>query len=116
MKSLVSLTGLATAALVTATLAGCATSPSPQQSRPQGSMSSTRSTGSEGKSGSTGSMNMSNSDMMAMCRDMHAQMTSAKTAQEQQAMLAEHRKHMSPEMMQHCSMMQGQQGAHPSSR
>lgn len=119
MKSLFSSTGLATAALVAATLAGCAASPSPQQSQSQGSMGSmgsTRSMGSEGQSGSTGSMNMSNSDMMAICRNMHAQMMSAKTPQVLQAMMAEHRKHMSPEMMQHCSMMQGEQGAHPSSR
>ncbi len=65
-----------------------------------------------------GSMNMSNSNMMAMCRDMHAQMMSAKTPQERQALMAEHMKHMSPEMAQHCPMMQSQhqQGVQPSSR
>jgi hypothetical protein len=47
---------------------------------------------------------------MAMCRDMHTQMMNAKTPQERQAMMAEHMKNMSPEMMQHCPMMQERQG------
>jgi hypothetical protein len=46
-----------------------------------------------------------------MCRDMHTQMMSAKTPQERQAIMAEHMKDMSPGMMQHCPMMQGQQGS-----
>jgi len=113
MKSRFSSTILATATLVAATLAGCAASPTPQQSRPQGPISTM---GSGGHSGPQGAINMSESDMMTMCRDMRTQMLSAKTPEQRQAMMTEHRKHMSPEMMQHCSMMRGQQGAQPSSR
>jgi len=113
MKSLFSSTILATAILVAATLTGCAASPAPQHSRPQRAISTM---GSGGHSGPQGAMNMSDSEMMTMCRDIRTQILSAKTPEEQQVMMAEHRKHMSPEMMQHCSMMRGQQGAQPSSR
>lgn len=82
MKSLISLPMLTAAVLVTTALAGCATGPASQQSQ-----------------GSMGSMDMSSSDMMAMCEGMHG-----KTSQEQRAMMAEHMKNMSPEMRQHCQM------------
>ncbi|GGI55672.1 hypothetical protein [Oxalicibacterium solurbis] len=95
MKSPYSLSMLAAAALIATTLAGCAAS---QSQRPQQSQ------------GSMGSMDMSNADSMAMCKEMHTQMMNAKTPEERQAMMAEHMKNMSPEMMQHCPMMQGQQG------
>jgi len=113
MKPQFSSTVLATATLVATTLAGCAGSPAPQQSRPQGAISTM---GSGGHSGPQGAMNMSDADMMTMCRNMRTHMLSAKTPEERQLMMAEHRKHMSPEMMQHCSMMRGQQGPQPSSR
>lgn len=91
MKLLLTRSMFMTAVLATMALTGCATSSSPQH-------------------GSMESMNMSNSNRMAMCKDMHPQMD-AKTLQERQAMMAEHMKSMPPEMRQHCQMMmQDQQG------
>jgi hypothetical protein len=96
MKSLLSSSMLPAAVLIATTLAGCAAGPSQRPQHSEGSM---------------GSMDMSNPDAMAMCRDMHTQMMNAKTPEERQAMMAEHMKKMSPDMMQHCPMMQEQQGS-----
>lgn len=116
MKSKLSLMTLSAATLFTLTLTGCATGKGAQRSGHPQHGQSPGAASSQGSPGRMGSMNMSNSDMMAMCRDMQAQMVSARTPQERQAMMAEHMKHMSPEMRQHCSMMQGQHGEHSSSR
>ena len=56
---------------------------------------------------SPGTMSMMGGDMAAMC-DVHTKMMSAKTPEERRALMAEHMKTMSPDMMKrHMAMMQG---------
>lgn len=53
-------------------------------------------------------MRMSDAEMQSMC-DMHTQMMRAQTPEQRKAMMAEHIKSMSPQMMQeHMNMMQSE--------
>lgn len=74
MKSAFSPAHLTATAVVVVTLVGCATGPEAQHSQP-----------SRQTHESMNPMNMSNSDMMSMCKEMNQQMMSARTPQERQA-------------------------------
>lgn len=90
--------------LVTALLAGCAAGPAtPFGAHRSGPIASHDAMG----MGADG-MGMSGSNMASMC-DMHEKMLSEKSPEERKAMMVEHMKTMSPEMMQrHMALMQSE--------
>ena len=86
MKTNLKLLAVSGAFLVAGLIGGCATGPSTS-----GSMG-----GMDGMSGMSG-MGAGQMDMQAMC-EKHKSMMAGKSAAEQQAMMDEHMKSMSPEM------------------
>ena len=92
--------------LLTVVLAGCATAQSQDH---KAHHPDTPAPADAKRSGmSPGAMSMMGSDMAAMC-DMHVKIMSGNTPEERRALMAEHMKTMSPEMMKrHMVMMQGQ--------
>ena len=84
MKTNSKLLAVSGAFLVAGLIGGCATGPS--------------------TSGSMGGMGAGQMDMQAMC-EKHKSMMAGKSAAEQQAMMNEHMKSMSPEMQTHMKAM-----------
>lgn len=108
MKSKISFAVKVTAVLATVILTACTTdlAAKHRQHHPESNasqMSMGMGAGPMGKG-----MMMSDADMKSMC-DMHEKMMGAKTPAEQKAVMAEHMKTMSPEMMKrHMGMMQSE--------
>lgn len=106
MKTLSTKVCMATTALLTAILAGCAATGAPRQSGAQASeggpspaMRGGSGAGAMGMGAGRG-MGMMMPDRMAACRDMQQKMAQAKTPEERQAIMQEHMNAMSPEMRQ----------------
>ena len=93
MKTNSKLLAVSGAFLVAGFIGGCATGPSTP-----GSM------GSMGSMGGMSGMDAGQMDMQAMC-EKHKSMMAGKSAAEQQAMMNEHMKSMSPEMQTHMKAM-----------
>jgi hypothetical protein len=84
-------------------LTGCSTDAATRHKSHSDSMASQEGMGMMGKK-----MRMSDAEMQSMC-DMHMQMMHAQTPEQRKAMMAEHIKSMSPQMMQeHMNMMQSE--------
>lgn len=114
MKPITPFSNLFPAVLFALALAGCATAQDAGHSQHHPQASTSQAPGPMGPgpmgpgamgSGSSGNQ-MGMMDMKSMCA-MHQQMMSAKTPEEQRAIMDEHMRGMSPEMMQkHMEMMQ----------
>ena len=104
MKSKFKFATLVAAIVAAMAMAGCATSQDAEHSQHYPVTSTAQPAGMMSPSASGDQMAMM--DMKTMC-DMHKKMMSAKTPEEQKAMMDERMKSMSPEMMKkHMAMME----------